>query len=85
MAEVVSSSHVFEEALQAEIITSDLQLFDFCSLLLFGETSLESNPAGIVEIMEERVQTPQPVRELLNRLTALWSNEARHMRRVTTE
>lgn len=42
MAVVVSSSHVFEETLRAEIITSDLELFDFYSLLLLaqGQTAL---------------------------------------------
>lgn len=42
MAAVVSSSHVFEETLRAEIITSDLELFDFYSLLSLaqGQTAL---------------------------------------------
>lgn len=44
----VSACHVFEEALQAEIITSDLQLFDFCGLLLLaqGQTVLSFLPAS---------------------------------------
>lgn len=43
----VSSCQVFEEALWAEIITSDLQLFDFCSLLLLarGQVALSFLPA----------------------------------------
>lgn len=47
MAVAVSSCHVFEEALQAEIITSDLQLFDSCSLLLLaqGQAALSFLPA----------------------------------------
>lgn len=44
----VSACHVFEEALQAEIITSDLQVFDFCGLLLLaqGHTILSFLPAS---------------------------------------
>lgn len=48
MAVVVSWCHVFEEALWAEIITSDLQLFDFCCLLLLaqGQAALSFLPAS---------------------------------------
>lgn len=48
MVEVVSSSHVFEETLWAEIITSDLQLFDFYGLFLLaqGQAALSFLPAS---------------------------------------
>lgn len=48
MVVTVSSCHVFEEAPWAEIITSDLQLFDSCSLLLLarGQTVLSFLPAS---------------------------------------
>lgn len=47
-AVAVSSCHVFEEALRAEIITLDLQLFDSCSLLLLarGQAALPFLPAS---------------------------------------
>lgn len=36
MAVVISSGHVFEETLWAEIITSDLELFDFLQPVVVG-------------------------------------------------
>lgn len=48
MVVAVSWCHVFEETLRAEIITSDLQLFDFCCLLLLalGQAVLSFLPAS---------------------------------------
>lgn len=48
MAVVVSSCHVFEDAIWTEIITSDLQIFDFCSLLFLalGQAALSFLPAS---------------------------------------
>lgn len=52
MVVAVSSCHVFEEALRAEIITSDLQLFDSCCLLLLARGQADLSflpPSGLGE------------------------------------
>lgn len=65
----VSSCHVFEEALWAEIITSDLQLFDSCSLLLLarGQVALSFLSASGLGEGRREGGSPGPGVALLSR------------------